>query len=69
MKANVNGIESIIRVLLGAGILIALFTQGESWGVNKWWGLVGLVPLITGSMRTCGLYALLGISTCKTKQS
>jgi len=29
------------------------------------WGLIGLVPLATGLVERCGLYSMIGISTCK----
>ncbi|MBU2805771.1 DUF2892 domain-containing protein, partial [Acidithiobacillus ferridurans] len=34
---------------------------------EKWWALVGLVPLITGLTGFCALYTLLGIKTCPMK--
>ncbi|WP_319025430.1 YgaP family membrane protein [Acidithiobacillus thiooxidans] len=45
-------------------VVLAVFLHGE----NKWWAVVGLVPLITGITGFCGLYTLLGIKTCPVKK-
>lgn len=58
MKANVGGIDRILRILLGLGLLGAGYAYGSAWG------LIGLVPLLTGLVRFCPLYPLLGLSTC-----
>ncbi|MGB1023509.1 MAG: YgaP family membrane protein [Paracoccaceae bacterium] len=34
-------------------------------GPQTAWGWVGLVPLLTGLVGNCPLYAILGIKTCK----
>jgi len=58
---NEHVIERVIRVVLGLGILSLVFV-----GPHSYWGLVGLLPLVTGLIGSCGVYTLLGISTCKT---
>lgn len=63
MNKNVGGIDKIIRILLG-GVLIALTLTN----VIGWWGWIGVVPLLTGLFSRCGLYSLLGISTCPLKK-
>jgi len=60
MKKNIGGIERIIRVIAGLGILSLVFIGPETK-----WGYLGLIPLATGSIGWCPLYQLLGISTCK----
>ncbi|MEC8478635.1 MAG: DUF2892 domain-containing protein, partial [SAR324 cluster bacterium] len=30
---------------------------------NNWWGLVGLIPLVTGTMSWCPIYNLVGLSS------
>ena len=60
MKRNVGKTERIARVVAGLGLLSLVFV-----GPQTLWGLVGLVPLATGVMGSCGLYTLLGINTCK----
>jgi hypothetical protein len=64
MKTNVGGIDRIIRIVLGLA-LIGLTLTGNI-GV---WGWLGVVPLATGAIGWCPPYAILGINTCKTKQS
>ncbi len=62
MKANVGGIDRIIRI--GAGtVLVALAATGNV----GWWGWIGAVPLATGLMGWCPPYAMFGFSTCAVK--
>lgn len=59
MKINVGQTERALRIIIGVVILgLGLYFQ-------SWWGLVGLIPLVTGSIRFCPLYRLLGINSCK----
>lgn len=62
MKANVGGIDRILRIVAGLA-LIGLTLTGNI-GV---WGWIGVVPLATGAMGFCPLYPLLGFSTCPKK--
>jgi hypothetical protein len=63
MRKNVGKIEQWIRIILGLILLSLLFfIEGNA----RWWGLVGLIPLITGIIGYCPLYALLGVSTNKS---
>ena len=55
MKTNIGNIERGIRVV-GGLVLIAL----AATGTVGWWGWLGLIGW-------CPPYAMLGISTCKTK--
>ena len=62
MKANVGGIDRILRIVAGI-VLIALAATGTVGA----WGWIGVVPLLTGLFRTCPLYSLLGFNTCPLK--
>ena len=65
MKANVGGVDKVLRILVGLGLLsLILILEGNA----RWWGLIGLVPLGTGLVDFCPLYAVLGINTCPAKQ-
>lgn len=66
-KTNEGTIDRIIRVVVGLALLalIVVFPDA-SW---KWWGLVGLVPLLTGLVGTCPLYSIFGLSTCPVKKA
>ncbi len=59
MKANVGGSDRIIRFVLGA-VIIALGIYFKSW-----WGVVGVVPIMTGLLNFCPAYSLIGVSTMK----
>lgn len=63
MKCNVGKTEQLLRV--GIGVVIILL--GLYFG--SWWGIIGLLPIITGSIRYCPLSDILGISTCKLENS
>jgi hypothetical protein len=61
MKANVGGIDRAVRIVAGLGLLSLLFLLE---GGARWWGLVGLLPLATGTFRFCPAYVLFGMNTC-----
>ena len=63
MKKNVGGWDRGIRILAG----IAIIGAGAAYGT--WWGLVGLIPLVTGLSRFCPAYGACGIDTGKTDPS
>lgn len=58
---NVGGADRIIRIVLGIAIIGAGVFYGSLWGV------LGLVVLGTGVFSWCGLYSLIGVSTCKVE--
>lgn len=63
MKANVGGIDKVLRIVAGLALIAWAVMGGPVW---SW---IGVVPLATGLMGWCPAYPLLGISTCKTKNS
>lgn len=56
---NEHDVERVLRVVLGLALLSLVFI-----GPQTMWGLIGIVPLVTGLTGICPLYSLLGISTC-----
>jgi hypothetical protein len=56
MKKNIGSWDKAARLVIGAVLLLLVYT-----GQARWWGLVGLVLLVTGALSFCPLYALLGI--------
>ncbi len=62
MKTNEGAIDRVLRVLVGAGVLSLAFV-----GPQTPWGYLGLVPLITGLVGYCPVYAMLGFNTCPAK--
>lgn len=63
MNSNVGGIDKILRIVAGAGLIGA-----TAAGLLPAWGYIGIVPLATGLMGWCPAYPLLGLSTCPTKK-
>lgn len=62
MKANVGGVDRVIRIVVGLALIAwALIGGGPMWA----W--IGVVLLATALINFCPAYALLGMSTCKTK--
>jgi len=59
MKTNVGGIDRILRIVVGLGLIAWTFMGGPVWA----W--VGVVPLATALIGFCPVYPLLGLSTAK----
>jgi hypothetical protein len=59
MKANEGSVDRFFRVVIGLGLLSLVFI-----GPQTMWGLVGLVPLLTGVIGFCPVYTLFGLNTC-----
>ncbi|AWD20635.1 YgaP family membrane protein [Fuscovulum blasticum] len=68
LKNNVGGIDKILRIMLGAALLLWFFVDNGS-GVWHYAKLIGIVPLLTGLLGTCPLYSIVGISTCPMNRS
>lgn len=62
MEKNIGGVDRIVRLLIGI-VIVALGIYYESW-----WGLIGVIPILTAIIGFCGFYVPLGISTCKMKK-
>ena len=59
MKKNVGGIDKIVRIVAGAGLIGATVA-----GMLPVWGYIGIVPLATGLTGWCPAYTLFGMNTC-----
>ena len=57
---NEHVMERLLRVAVGLGLLSLVF-----FGPQTYWGLFGVVPLLTGVVGSCPVYTLFGISTCR----
>ena len=57
MLKNVGSADRNIRIGLGIAIIIVGVV------LQSWWGLIGLLPLLTAGISFCPLYAVLGMST------
>ena len=62
MKLNVGGIDRVLRIAAGLGLIAWAATGGPVWA----W--IGLVPLATGAMGFCPFYPLIGLNTCPMKK-
>ena len=56
MPLNMGSIERAIRIVVGVALLSLVFIVHGPW---RWGGLIGLLPLITGVLGWCPLYAYL----------
>jgi len=67
MKANVGGIDRIVRLLAG----LALIAVGALGLVAAPWNIVAMVAgavfTLTSVIRFCPLYTILGINSCSVK--
>lgn len=61
MTFNVGGLDRALRILVGLALVVA-----AAKGAVGLWAYVGLVPLVTGLMGWCPLYAVFGLKTCRT---
>lgn len=59
MKLNERSVDRILRVLVGIIVLSLVFI-----GPKTPWAYLGIVPLLTGVIGFCPLYAILGVNTC-----
>ena len=50
MNTNIGKTDRALRLVAG----IAIITLGIYF--KSWWGVVGLIPLITGTVKVCPLY-------------
>ena len=59
VKTNVGIPDRSLRIAAGVALI--------GFAVVGWigpWGYIGIVPLLTGLLRMCPVYALFGISSC-----
>lgn len=63
MNKNVGKTDKVIRYILGAAIIIA--------GIyfKSWWGVIGIIPIVTAAISWCPLYSPLGIKTCASNNA
>ncbi|CAA0088567.1 Uncharacterised protein [Starkeya nomas] len=61
MTRNLGSLDRTLRILVGLVLLSLLFVLD---GGARWFGLVGLVPLLTGLVGNCPLYSVFGFSSC-----
>ena len=58
---DASRLDRVLRIALGIVILsLAFILEGNA----RYWGLVGLLPLVTGLFQYCPAYSIFGLSTC-----
>jgi Inner membrane protein YgaP-like, transmembrane domain len=55
---NEHPIDRVLRVALGIGLLSLTVV-----GPRTPWGLLGIIPLVTGVLGSCPLYRVFGLSS------
>lgn len=55
LKKNLGNTESIIRVLIG-GVIIA-----TGFYVDSLWGLIGIIPVLSGATSFCPIYKFMNV--------
>jgi len=68
MKKNVGNTDKLIRLLFALLIAVLYFTDVISGTLAIVLGVVALAMVATSLLSFCGLYSILGISTCKSKE-
>jgi hypothetical protein len=63
MNSNIGSVDRTLRLTAGLALL------GVGYYLKSWWGLVGLVPILTAVFRFCPAYVPLGLSTCSSKKN
>jgi hypothetical protein len=59
MKKNMGIADRVVRLILA----VVIFALGLIF--HSWWGLIGIIPLLTALFGWCALYAPFKFSTCK----
>ncbi len=59
MNKNIGKVDRALRIV--GGLIIIMI--GTSY--NSWFGLIGLVPLLTGLFSFCPLYSIFNVNTNK----
>ena len=69
MTTNVGTIDRVLRAVLGIVLLYLAFLSGLplfAEGLPKYAAaIIGIVMLVTSTLKLCPLYSVLGLKTCK----
>lgn len=64
LKANEGTVDRAMRIVFGIMLVSLVFV-----GPHTAWGWLGLLPIATGLVGWCPLYAALGMDTCEANSS
>jgi len=59
MEKNVGGIDRILRIVVGLGLISLVYV-----GPQTPWGWIGVIPLLSAIVGFCPAYRLIGMNTC-----
>lgn len=60
MKSNVGTLDKVIRILLGLGLFsLIYFLEGNA----RYWGLFGIMPIMTAFLGWCPAYLPFNLNT------
>ena len=62
MKCNVGNGDRALRIIVGLALIVMAYA-----GTIGVWGWIGVIPLMTGIIKFCPMYSILGVRTCKTE--
>lgn len=68
-STNEGTIDRVLRVIVGAALLIWFFYDANTVGFWHYAKLIGIVPLLTGLVGTCPVYSMLGVTTCPARHA
>lgn len=63
MNVNVGTVDRMVRIVIGLALIAAAAT-----GRIGVWGYIGVLPLLTGLLKVCPAYSLIGMNTCGTRK-
>lgn len=66
MPVNVGKMDRLIRLVIGAMLIIAGLTVVQSGTVTAIAIVVGIVLIATSVVKFCPLYRSIGVRTCKS---
>ena len=59
MEKNVGGVDRILRIIIGLGLISLVYV-----GPQTPWGWIGVIPLLSAIAGFCPAYRLVGLNTC-----
>lgn len=68
MSGNVGNMDRMVRIVVGLALIAFTFRNGlpiQGW---SWAGLIGVIPLLTGTFGMCPAYSLFGYSSCESRK-
>ncbi|GHA55434.1 hypothetical protein GCM10008927_21710 [Amylibacter ulvae] len=69
MTTNVGAIDRILRTALGVVLLYLAFASGMELFASPLFkygaAVIGIVMLVTSTLKMCPIYSILGLKTCK----